>query len=95
MSKSNGRAARSVTTEESNSGRSQANNTCGGKRNKKLQRKKKGNHSTHTMKIHRATLELKGYYIATYEEVSGKAKIMYKNFKEALERHALKMYSYL
>ena len=47
------------------------------------------------MKIHRATLELKGYYIATYEEVSGKAKIMYKNFKEALERHALKMYSYL
>ena len=24
----------------------------------------------------------------------GKAKIMYKNFKEALERHVLKIYSY-
>ena len=38
--------------------------------------------------------KLKGYYIATHEEAPGKAKIMCKNFKEALERHALKTYSY-
>ena len=47
------------------------------------------------MKIHRATSELNGYYIATHEEVPRKAEIMCKNFKEALERHALKTYSYL
>ena len=70
MSESNSGASRSITTEESNSGRSKANNTHGRKRNKKLWRKKKkGNHSTHTAKIHRATLELKRYYVDTYEEV--------------------------
>ena len=96
MSESNSGAARSVTTEKSNSRRSQANDTHGGKRKKELQRKKKkGNHSTYTAKIHRATLKLKGYYIATHEEVPEKADIMHKNFKEALERHTLKTYSYL
>ena len=95
MSKLNDRAIRSVTTEESNSRRSQASDTRGRKRNKKLlKKKKKGNYSTHTVKIHGATPELKGNYIATYEEAPRKAEITHKNFKEALERHALKIYSY-
>ena len=46
------------------------------------------------MKIHGVTLELKGYYFTIHKEAPRKAKIIYKNFKEVLERHALKTYSY-
>ena len=94
MSKPNGGVTSSVSTEESNSRRSQVNNTHSGKRNKLWRKKKKGSHSIHTIKIHGVTSELKVYYIATHEEVPGKAEIMHKNFKEALERHTLKTHSY-
>ena len=92
---------------EANNGSVEANTEGGGsasrsrsgenksRRNgKKFWRKKKKMQSNQTAKIKGATPELKGYYIATHEEVPGKAEMMYKNFKEALERYALKTFSY-
>ena len=83
-----------MSTEGSNSRRSQANDTPGVRKNRPWPKKKKGSYPIHTVKIYGVTSELKSYYIATHKEVPRKAEIMYKNFKEALERYVLKTYSY-
>ena len=93
MSELGSEVARSVSTEESNSRRSHASGTPGIRKNRLQPKKKKGSYPTRAVKIYRATSELNGYCIAAREEAPGKVEITHKNFKEVLERHALKTYS--
>ena len=55
--------------------------------NKKFWREKKKAMEIATMKFKGATLDLKGHYIATYQEVPVRAEVACRKTTEAMERH--------